>query len=202
MAQAGLTHVANAKLPPGMFEELYDEDALRDPPDFPSNPSFGDQATHRKLCDDIQRRKLHNERVIKQSESWFKTKNNEFFVIITDSMAKTHPGLRDLLRDRCKLEGDDIGYYDGVAAMTFIDRWVKKMHLIEPHHDFYQKQLDTILKMQLRSLLHVGRVLLVDAGIVLDPGPNRHDPEPWLSKCRTVSNGVERRVDFEPVKAG
>ena len=92
VAQAGLTHVANARLPPGMFEELYDEDALRDPPDLPSNPSFGDQATHRKLCDDIQRRKLHNERVIKQSESWFKTKNNEFFVIITDSMAKTRPG--------------------------------------------------------------------------------------------------------------
>ena len=87
--------------------------------------------------------------------------NHEFFILITDSMLKTHPGLRDMLRDRCALGGEDKGYFDGVAAMTFVDRWCKKMHGYHPHHDFYQKCLETILKMTLVKILRVKH----DAGI-------------------------------------
>ena len=143
VAYAGLTHVANAKLPPGLFEELYDSEAIRDPPPLPDHPTYSDACKHRSMRDEVRKRRAHNERVNKQAESWFKTKNHEFFIL------KTHPGLRDMLRDRCALGGEDKGYFDGVAAMTFVDRWCKKMHGYHPHHDFYQRCLETILKMTL-----------------------------------------------------
>ena len=62
------------------------------------------------MCDEVRKRRAHNERVNKQAEAWFKTKNHEFFLLITDSMIKTHPGLRDTLRDRCALGEEDKGY--------------------------------------------------------------------------------------------
>ena len=49
------------------------------------------------MCDEVRKRRSHNERVSKQAEAWFKTKNHEFFILITDSMIKTHPGLRDMM---------------------------------------------------------------------------------------------------------
>ena len=75
-----------------------------------------------------------------------------------------------------ELDGDDIGYYDGVAAMTVIDRWVKKMHSAEPHHDFYQKQLDVILKMLLPTGCSERDFLAVARRLVYDINPHLRAP--------------------------
>ena len=91
-------------------------------------------------------------------------------------MIKTHPGLRDMLRDRCALGGEDKGYYDGVAAMTFVDRWCKKMHGHHPHHDFYQKCLETILKMTLPSGCSERDFLAISRRLVYDVNPHLRAP--------------------------
>ena len=128
------------------------------------------------MCDEVRKRRAHNERVNKQAEAWFKTKNHEFFLLITDSMIKTHPGLRDTLRDRCALGEEDKGYYDGVAAMTFVDRWCKKMHGVHPHHDFFQKCLETIMKMNLPSGCSERDFLAIARRLVYDINPHLRAP--------------------------
>ena len=116
VAAAGLTHISNARLPPGKFDDLYDAESLVDPPELPEGPSYADICRHKSMCDSVRQRRAHNARVKNEANAYFKTKNHEFFLLVTDSMIVTHPGLRELLRERCKLDGSDTGLYDGVAA--------------------------------------------------------------------------------------
>ena len=100
LATLGLTDVANERLPPGQFKKLWSDEALQDPPKLPSKASFNEQAKWRQMRDDVERKRSENTQIKEQCETWFKSKNHEYFVLITDTMKRTQPGLRDLLRDR------------------------------------------------------------------------------------------------------
>ena len=55
-----------------------------------------------------------------QRDEWFSKGNNEYFELITSTMVKTNPGLRQVLRDRYYV-GD--GRFDGVAARDSATEW-------------------------------------------------------------------------------
>ena len=48
----GLTHISNARLPPGRFDDLYDIESLEDPPELPEGPSYSDICRYKSMCDD------------------------------------------------------------------------------------------------------------------------------------------------------
>ena len=88
----GLTHISNARLPPGRFDDLYDIESLEDPPELPEGPSYSDICRYKSMCDSVRQRRAHNVRVTTEANAYFKTKNHEFFLLVTDSMIVTHPG--------------------------------------------------------------------------------------------------------------
>ena len=42
------------------------------------------------MCDSVRQRRAHNARVKNEANAYFKTKNHEFFLLVTDSMIVTH----------------------------------------------------------------------------------------------------------------
>ena len=60
------------------------------------------------------------------------------------------------------------------------------MHLIEPHHDFYQKQLDTILKMQLPSGCSERDFLAVARRLIYDINPHLRAPYEGVASHLTL----------------
>ena len=52
----------------------------------------------RKFQDEVLRRRDENEQIKERRNAWWRTDNNKYFVIVTDSMIRTNPGMRELLR--------------------------------------------------------------------------------------------------------
>ena len=142
----GLTDVAREQLPKGLFEKLWSAEALQDPPLLPEGAPFGDQMRWRALRDTVEKRLNDNQRTKEQREDWWTKKNHEYFLLVTDSMKRTAPGLRDLLVDRFLVTD---GYYDGVAAMKYVEAWLKAIERRHPQHKFYQTCLDTLMSKRL-----------------------------------------------------
>merc|ERR1712072_1123459 len=82
----GLTSVARNKLPPGKFPKPWTEGALEPPPPLPADATWKDLLTHRSF--------------VEKKEEWWKDNNHLLFSIITESMEKTAPTLREILRER------------------------------------------------------------------------------------------------------
>ena len=132
----GLSSVARNRLPPGMFPKLWSEDALKPPPKLPKDATFRDQMSHRNMVDEIEKRTNQNATVIEQREEWWKTNNNLLFTIMTDSMIKSNPGLRDAMRERFHVID---GYYSGYDGLVFVQQYVEGIMERNPQHDHYEK---------------------------------------------------------------
>ena len=144
-----LTDVARKTLPPGKFDKLWSDAALEPPPDLPEGASFSEQLAWRRARDEVEKRRAHNELTMEKRRHWWTTKNHEYFVLITDSMLRTAPTLRETLRDRYEVSD---GYYDGCAAFEFVELWLKDVARRHPQHDFYQQCLELIEKKRLSAL--------------------------------------------------
>ena len=96
----GLTSVCRDRLPAGTFDKMWSEEALKPPPPLPKDASWSDQMRHRNFVDELERRVSRNAQIKEQRDEWWKTSNNLLFTLITQSMEKTAPGLRQLLRER------------------------------------------------------------------------------------------------------
>ena len=81
-----------------------------------------------------------------QKQTWWRDKLNEYFELITGSMERTQPGLREVLRSKFSA-GD--GYYDGVSAMAYITVWIKNSLLHNPQHEYYEKAHTIVLEKRL-----------------------------------------------------
>lgn len=182
-ALCGLTDVANERLEPGRFEPLWSDEALADPPPLPANPSFKDQLAWNSAKAEQERRIAKNSTINAQCESWFKSKNHEYFILITDSMKKTQPGLRDLLRDRCDA-GD--GFYDGVAAMKTIKSRMKEQETNHPQHDYYDGVLELISKKRLQSGCSERDFLAIARRFLFDVNPFLRAPLTMATRSRRV----------------
>jgi len=135
ITERGLTDVARKELPPGLFDKLWSADALQEPPELPAGASFGDQLRWRSMRDEVEKRKAHNDLTMEKRKHWWLEKNHEYFVMITDTMQHSAPGLYDTLYDRYMVS---TGYYDGCAAMDFIVAWLDTVKKRHPHYEFYQ----------------------------------------------------------------
>ena len=56
----------------------------------------------------MERRRSENIHIEEQRKYWWLKHNNKYFVLVTDSMLKSAPGLREQLRARYHVEN---GYY-------------------------------------------------------------------------------------------
>ena len=95
-----LTDVSNEEIPKGKFDLVWSKASLEPPPKLPAKASWADQMRFRSMRDEIEKRRRHNEHVAAQRDEWFSKGNNEYFELITSTMVKTNPGLRQVLRDR------------------------------------------------------------------------------------------------------
>ena len=55
--------------------------------------------------------------------------NSQYFQVLTDSMLRTAPGMREILVERYAM-GD--GFYDGCGAMDYITEWFNTIHRCNP----------------------------------------------------------------------
>ena len=106
----GLTSVARNKLPPGKFPKPWTEGALEPPPPLPADATWKDLLTHRSYVDKVEERTTYNAQIKEKKEEWWKDNNHLLFSIITESMEKTAPTLREILRERFHVAD---GYYSG-----------------------------------------------------------------------------------------
>ena len=140
LAQRGLTDVSQGKITPGTFEPLWPDELLEDPPALPPNASFSDRARYTSWLRDVEKMRAHNLVVCERREAWWRDKNNELFTILTDSMVRTQPSLRELLRQHYHVKD---GFYDGCAALRYIETWLQQLQKNAPQHEFFDKAHDT-----------------------------------------------------------
>ena len=93
-----LIEVANGAIPDGKFDKIWSDRALTPLPPPPDDASWSDNLRYRQHLDDIEKRKAHNETVLAQRRTFWRDKTNLLFEILTASMIRTAPGLRDTLR--------------------------------------------------------------------------------------------------------
>ena len=91
-----LVDIANERIPAGKFSPLWSTDSMRPPPPLDPKASWGDRLKHREFEDRIDRRKAENVKIKAERDDWWRTENNRYFVITTDSMIKTNPNMREL----------------------------------------------------------------------------------------------------------
>ena len=132
----GLTDVARGKFTPGLFPVKWSRKALDPVPDLPEGASWADKMKHQAACVELEKRVAFNKRLADQKETWWRDKLNEYFTVLTSSMERTQPGLREVLRDRYHM-GD--GYYDGVAAYEFVTQWIKNALRDSPQNAYYER---------------------------------------------------------------
>ena len=108
------------KIPAGKFEPLWGKEQLRDPPPLPEKHTYKDELAYRQMEDTIQRRKDLNRQTVEARNAWWRTSNSQYFQVLTDSMLRTAPGMREILVERYAM-GD--GFYDGCGAMDYITEW-------------------------------------------------------------------------------
>ena len=95
-----LTDVASGKLPAGKFGVLWSKASLAAPPAPPTQPTWSEELKYRSFVDEVEKRKRFNKAVKEESAAYFRDENNRYFTIITDSMVRTNPSMRDTLRER------------------------------------------------------------------------------------------------------
>ena len=134
--ERGLTDVAHGKYTPGLFPKRWSKKALEPIEEPPAEASYKDKQYYKRECLELEKRLAFNERLKEQKLTWWRDKLNEYFEVLTGSMKRTQPGLREVLREHCHC-GD--GYYDGVAAMQYVEAWLKNAIELNPQHDFYEK---------------------------------------------------------------
>ena len=132
----GFTDVAQGKVTPGLFAPLWSAEAVADPPPCPDGASFGDLAKHRSWTCDVERRKAQNKQIRQQRQTWWRDNNNSLFTLITDSMVRTAPNLRELLREKYHVSD---GFYDGCAALKFVEKWLVEAQRDAPQYTFFDK---------------------------------------------------------------
>ena len=97
---------------------------------------------HRAFVDEVEKRTSHNALVREQKEAWWLDANNTLASIITESMEKTNPALRDTLQDRYHVHD---GYYAGYDMLEHVKQWAEEMMERMPEHDFYER-VHTLIK--------------------------------------------------------
>lgn len=133
-----LIEVANGAIPDGKFDKIWSDRALTPLPPPPDDASWSDNLRYRQHLDDIEKRKAHNETVLAQHRTFWRDKTNLLFEILTASMIRTAPGLRDTLRAKYA-RGD--GTFDGVAAKKYVETWCRVAATKNPQHLFYEQGL-------------------------------------------------------------
>ena len=146
IAEEHLTDVAAERLPAGKFDSIWPPESLLPAPKLSRDATFSEQLSHRKFVDEIESRTRHNEKVMAERDTWFKDGNDRYFKIMTDTMVRTQPSLRQVLRDRCRLPE---GRFDGVKARKLITKWVERLHTRNPQADYYEDIQHVILKKRL-----------------------------------------------------
>ena len=136
LAARRLTDIAQGKITPGIFPPIWSARSIKDPEPLPEGASFRDKAAYESWACKIEERKGHNKQIKLQRETYWRDKNNELFTLLTDSMMHTNPGLREILRSKYHT-GD--GYYDGAAALKFVELWLLMLQRDSPQNDFYEK---------------------------------------------------------------
>ena len=121
--------------------------------------------SHRKFQDEIVRRRDENQQTKDKRDAYWRTENNRYFTLFTDSMLKTNPGMRELLRERFAV-GD--GYYAGFQAMTYLTEWFTKTIERQPDYKFYEDCLETLIKNRLPAGASVRMFQSVVRGFVWD----------------------------------
>ena len=117
LSAQGISDIAAKTIPDGKFDLLWPEDSLTSLPKLPKEASFGDMLAHRKYADEIEKRKRHNVKVKNERDEWWNAGDALYFQIITDSMIRTQPGLREKCKERYYIGS---GRYSGTNAMDFI----------------------------------------------------------------------------------
>ena len=144
--ERGLTDVRHGKFTPGLFAKKWSARALEPVEELPEDATYKDKQAYRRECIELEKRLAFNKRLAEQKQTWWRDKLNEYFELITGSMERTQPGLREVLRERYHC-GD--GYYDGVAAMEYIKTWLKNSQLINPQYEHYEKGHSLVLEKRL-----------------------------------------------------
>ena len=104
LAKEDLTDVARGRITAGLFAKPWSDAACAEPPTLPEAASYSDQCRHRSSLVDVERRRSENIRIEEQRKDWWLKHNNKYFVLVTDSMLKSAPGLREQLCSRYHVE--------------------------------------------------------------------------------------------------
>ena len=131
-----LTDVAHGKFPPGMFPKKWSKKALEPVEVPPDDAPYKDRQAYKRECVELEKRVAYNAQLTDQKSTYWRNALNMYFDILTRTMERTQPGLREILREKYH-SGD--GYYDGVAAMKYITAWLKNALLVNPQHDHYEQ---------------------------------------------------------------
>jgi hypothetical protein len=65
-----LVDIANARVPIGKFQPLWQASALAPPPPLDGRASYGDKLKYRDFCDKVDRHKLENATIKAQRDDW------------------------------------------------------------------------------------------------------------------------------------
>ena len=117
--------------------------AIEEPP---ATASWKDKQFYKRECLELEKRQAFNKQLAERKETWWRDRLNEYFDLITSTMKRTQPGLREVLREKYHL-GD--GYYDGVAAMDYVQAWIKNALTMNPQHDYYEHANNLVLNKRL-----------------------------------------------------
>ena len=148
VAQRKLSSVARNKKPPGKFPEPWSEAALEPPPPLPPKPTFRDRMSHRSMVDEVERRIAYNTQLEEQIAQWWLEANHDYFLLVTDSMVQTQPGLRETLRELYHVQD---GFFSGYDAVEYVKTWLRGCQERDPQHKFYEGQLEKLLKNRLKE---------------------------------------------------
>ena len=66
----------------------------------PADATYKDKQYYKRECIELEKRLAFNKRLAEQKQTWWRDKLNEYFELITGSMERTQPGLREVLRER------------------------------------------------------------------------------------------------------
>jgi len=88
-----LIDISHKRLPEGKFDTIWPEASLKPPPKPPAKANFGDQMAYRKYCDEVEKRKRHNNKIKAEVNAWFLKGNSEYFQLLVKTMTTTAPGL-------------------------------------------------------------------------------------------------------------
>ena len=71
VATRDITDVPNRAIPESRFPPLWSKESLDSPPKLPRDAGFSEKMQHRRMCDEIEKRKAHNSSVLAQREDWW-----------------------------------------------------------------------------------------------------------------------------------